>query len=81
MQIVVCQRNIANEMVVSGHLSEWGSGEFILGFIEELPDHDGFITRAGDQHAGFFIFLNGVTGDDAGYPIAVALEETDVVEL
>jgi len=56
----------------------------ITSFFEssgELPDHEGSVSRSGDDDWGFFVFLEWVAGGDAGDPIVVTFEVTDESEL
>ena len=78
--VVVGEGEVADEVVVSGEgldgFSEiWGE----LGFGVELPDEDGFVPGAADEDLGVFVLFLGVSGDDGGDPVGVALEVTDFV--
>jgi len=46
----------------------------------KLPDHDGLVSGTGDQKLVVFIILLEVGGLDAGNPVTMTFEVTDVVE-
>ena len=78
MVIVLGKGKITDEVTVAGEaldrLSKFSNRS---GFLVELPDEDGLITRARDEDVGVFVFSLRVSCLNSSDPVSVALEMTN----
>lgn len=75
MVVVTGQTDVTDEVAVTSQALPWLSKVGgTLALSVELPDDDGLVATAGNEHLGVLILLDGVASGNTGNPTVVALE-------
>lgn len=76
--VLLRESEVGHEVVVAGERLVGNAEEAVLLFFEQLPDHDGLVTRAGHEHGRVFVFLLRESGHDGSDPVGVSLEDASL---
>lgn len=75
------ETDVRHEVVVASELFSGGTNDVLDGFGEHVPGHEGFVTRSGNEEGGVLTVDGASGGLQAGDPIVVASQMTEVLKV
>lgn len=75
------EADVRDKVVVASELLGGGTDNTFNGLGEHVPGHEGFVTRSGNQHGGVLTVDSAGGGLQAGDPVVVTSQVTEVLKV